>query len=67
METTSSNIKMMNREELMEYARWLIAELDQGLSPGEVGQCGMTWGDYNDLRKYQMRRLLEVNERLAQP
>jgi hypothetical protein len=67
METTSSNIKMMNREELMEYAQWLIAEVENKLSPEEVCLSGMTWGDYNDLRKYQMRRLLEVNERLVQP
>jgi len=58
------NIETATREELKEYATYLMAELGKELTPEEVGYAGMSWADYKALRKYQIERLVAVNNRL---
>ena len=58
------NIETATREELLIYQAELLAELNQDLSPLEIGSRGMSMSEYRGLRDYQLRRLVAVNDRL---
>jgi hypothetical protein len=58
------DIETASREELKEYASYLMTELGKELTPEEVGYSGMSWSDYKALRSYQIERLVAVNNRL---
>lgn len=58
------NIETATREELLIYQAELLAELNQDLSPLEIGSRGMSMEEYLGLRGYLIRRLVAVNERL---
>jgi hypothetical protein len=58
------DINTATREELLRYQGELLKNLEEELSPLEIGSRGMTMSEYKGLREYMIRRLLLVNDRL---